>query len=393
LTWIGRQWLHRSSVSHKVVSYDIVVNGTPKLRDNCLKNCEIADHLNERLFSKNLRSYIIGSYTDLEDNDERERKRPYPNRPTDWQPLQKSDLARAGESANRAAADYLFADYRQRRAKKTLRTQTAALLLWVQYLAEVGAAGGILHEARVWALSHFDPDTLAGLAEYAQSQQTPLPIIYAAHYCQQRPAAWQGVTWGLVEGFVKWLLNQGYSLASVNNRLSAVKVYARLAAKAGVIPPTPQGIRDQLLIGLLLDLGLRASEVAALTVEDLAEPGYLTVYRQKTDTTDRMALTADYETYMRQSGTLLRGSRKNGELTKQVMSVRAIGGRVKILGRDILGLWELSPHDLRHTWATRAAKESNPFVLRDAGGWTNMQTPGRYVERAQVINEGIRLDY
>jgi len=90
---------------------------------------------------------------------------------------------------------------------------------------------------------------------------------------------------------------------------------------------------------------------------------------------------------------LLRGSRKNGELTNQVMSVRAIGSRVKILGRDILGLWELSPHDLRHTWATRAAKESNPFVLRDAGGWTNMQTPGRYVERAQVVNEGIRLDY
>jgi integrase len=368
-------------------------------------------------------------------------------------PLQQSDLARAGESANRAAADYLFADYRQRRAKKTLRTQTAALLLWVQYLAEVGAASGILHEARAWALSYFDPDTLAGLAEYAQSQQTPLPIIYAAHYCQQRPAAWQGVTWGLVEGFVKWLLNQGYSLASVNNRLSAVKVYARLAAKAGVIPPTehaligevrgygrtegkrvdevrskvrvgnkkkeaivltagqarqlktqhpptPQGSRDRLLISLLLDLGLRASEAAALMVEDLAEPGYLTVYRQKTDTTDRMELTADllaaladYQPYMRGSGILLRGSRKNGKLTNQVMSVRAIGGRVKILGRDILGLWELSPHDLRHTWATRAAKESNPFVLRDAGGWTNMQTPGRYVERAQVVNEGIRLDY
>ena len=242
-------------------------------------------------------------------------------------------------------------------------------------------------------------------------------IIYAAHYCQQRPAAWQGVTWGLDEGFVKWLLHQGYSLASVNNRLSAVKVYARLAAKAGVIPPTehaligevrgygrtegkrvdevrpkvrvgnkkkeaivltagqarqfktqhpptPQGIRDRLLIGLLLELGLRASEVAALTVDDLAEPGYLTVYRQKTDTTDRMELTADllsaladYETYMRQSGTLLRGSRKNGELTNQVMSVRAIGSRVKILGRDILGLWELSPHDLRPTWATSGPRE------------------------------------
>jgi hypothetical protein len=52
------------------------------------------------------------------------------------------------ESANRAAADYLFADYRQRRAKKTLRTQTAALLLWVQYLAEVGAAGRVYYTKR-----------------------------------------------------------------------------------------------------------------------------------------------------------------------------------------------------------------------------------------------------
>ena len=118
-------------------------------------------------------------------------------------------------------------------------------------------------------------------------------------------------------------------------------------------PPTPQGIRDRLLLCLLLDLGLRASEVAALTVEDLAEPGYVTVYRQKTDTTDRMELTADiltaqadYQRYLRQSGPLLRGSRKNGELTDQVMSVRAVGARVKIVGRDILGVWELSPHAL-----------------------------------------------
>jgi integrase len=149
-----------------------------------------------------------------------------------------------------------------------------------------------------------------------------------------------------------------------------------------------------------LDLGLRASEVAALRVSDLSEPGFVTVYRQKTDSTDLMALTADlhvaledYKEYIREKGRLLRGSRKNEKLTNQKMSVRAIGGRVKILGRDILGIWELSPHDLRHTWATRAAKGSSPFILRDAGGWTNMQTPGRYVERSKVVNEGIQLDY
>jgi len=120
--------------------------------------------------------------------------------------------------------------------------------------------------------------------------------------------------------------------------------------------PTPQGIRDRLLLTLLLDLGLRAGEAAALKVEDLTEPGYVTVYRQKTDSTDRMALTADlqavladYRPHLREKGRLLRGSRKNEKLTNQNMSVRAIGGRVKVLGRDILGIWELSPHDLRHT--------------------------------------------
>ncbi len=365
----------------------------------------------------------------------------------------KNDLARAGEAANRVAADYLFADYRQRRADRTIRTQTAALQLWVQYLATVGAANELLAEAEAWALAYFADDRLDSLADHADSQGLAVEIVLAAHYCQHLSAAWQGVTWGLVEGFVKWLLNQGYSMSSVNNRLSAVKVYARLAAKAGTVspeehalirevrgygsteskrvnnkrgkkrvgykkeeaivltsqqarrlktehPPTPQGIRDRLLICLLLDLGLRASEVSALKVADIAEDGYVTIYRQKTDSTDRMALSADitavlaeYSRYMRKNGELLRGSRKNGKLTDQIMSVRAIGARIKMLGRDILGIWELSPHDLRHTWATRAAKESNPFVLRDAGGWTNMQTPSRYVEKAKVVNEGIRLDY
>ena len=362
-------------------------------------------------------------------------------------------LVRAGQVANLAAANYLFADYLQRRAEKTIRTQHAALQLWVQYLSELGAASQLLAGAETWASAYFSKKEKQAIAERGKKQANPLPIIYGAYFCQREPAAWIGVTWGLAEGFVHWLLQQGYSVSSVNNRLSAIKVYVRLAAKAGAIsptehaliqevrgysategnridkarpaarvgykkeeaivleakqarrfksehPPTPQGIRDRLLVCLLLDLGLRASEVAALKVEDFTEIGIVTVYRQKTDTVDRMQLSADieaaledYAKFMRKSGTLLRGSRKNNKLTNQVMSVRAIGARIKTLGRDILGIWELSPHDLRHTWATRAAKDSNPFVLRDAGGWTNMQTPSRYVEKARIVNEGIKLDY
>jgi integrase len=282
-------------------------------------------------------------------------------------------LTAAGRAANRAAAHHVFADYRQRRAEKTLRTQRAALMLWVQYLVEVGAGNELLAEAEAWAEANSDGEeweAFTGPANSARdrsaaSQASTLPIIYSAHYCQSVPAAWHGVTWGLVEGFVRWLLNQGYSVASINNRLSAVKVYARLAARAGVLAaeehalirevrgyggtegkrvdarrtksrvghkkdealvltaeqarllksrhaPTPQGIRDRLLICLLLDLGLRASEVAALRVEDFAEPGHVTVYRQKTDSVDRMELSADilkalvaYAPYQRKEGLLL----------------------------------------------------------------------------------------
>lgn len=164
--------------------------------------------------------------------------------------------------------------------------------------------------------------------------------------------------------------------------------------------PTPRGIGDWLLMCLLLDLGLRASEVANLKVEDFSEPGYVTAHRPNTDSVDRMELSADIlkalvadTPYQRKEGLLLRGSRKNEEFTSQNITVRAIGRRVKILGWDILGIWELSSHDLRHTWAMRAAKSSDACTLRDAGGWSNMQTPGRYVERPKAVNEVIQLDY
>lgn len=51
-----------------------------------------------------------------------------------------------------------------------------------------------------------------------------------------RPASLAWHYLGIVEGFVKWCLKEGYAVSTVNNRLSAIKVYAKLAAKAGVNP-------------------------------------------------------------------------------------------------------------------------------------------------------------
>src|SRR5689334_9637181 len=108
-----------------------------------------------------------------------------------------SPLALAGQAANRAAARDTFSDYRSRKAKNTTRRQDADLQLFADYLESAGVPVG----------------------DFATD-----------------PAAWQGITWGLVEGFIRWQLLNGYAVDSVNVRLSTVKQYAQLALKAGALP-------------------------------------------------------------------------------------------------------------------------------------------------------------
>lgn len=104
-----------------------------------------------------------------------------------------SPLVIPGQAANQAAARATFADDRTRKAPNTIRRQDADLQLFGDYLKPCNLPAG---------------DFALG------------------------PAAWLGITWGLVEGFVKWQLLQGYAIDSVNVRLSTVKQYAQLALKA-----------------------------------------------------------------------------------------------------------------------------------------------------------------
>lgn len=74
------------------------------------------------------------------------------------------------------------------------------------------------------------------------------------------------------------------------------------------------------------------------------------------------------------------------------MTERAITGRVRELGERI-GTSGLSAHDLRHYWATRAARNGTPIDrLQDAGGWNSPAMPMRYIESAKIANEAVRLD-
>lgn len=333
---------------------------------------------------------------------------------------ERSALAAAGRIANEHAARGAFADYCERKAANTLRSQRADLSLWAEYI-------------RCATNGNERPDVEALMTS---------------------PDAWRGVTWGLVGGFVRWLLAQGYAVASINRALATVRIYVRLAEQAGAIsqdeaalirlvrgyggkdakrvderrelarrgakkpqnvlitpeqaaalkrqPDSPQGRRDAVIMALLLDHGLRVGELVGLRVGDFdLAAGVFTFYRPKVDKTQTHRLTPDAARALANwlavdladappSGPLLRGSRKGGALAG-AMSERAVCERVRRLG-EAVGLTGLSPHDCRHYWATRAASQgTDPFALRDAGGWSSLAMPSRYVEAATIANERVRL--
>ena len=324
----------------------------------------------------------------------------------------------AGAAASIAAAKHRFAEYRSRLSAHTVRRHNADLALFAEFLytVQVRRIGDLAHD----------------------------------------PAAWTGVTWGLVEAFVKWQLQEGYAVSSVNVRLSTIKTYAKLAFQAGILPAeefalihsvsgysqrekrridakrsttrvglkkeksvtltaaqmealmrqpldTAQGSRDALLLALLLGNGLRAGELALLTIENINPmDGLLSFYRPKvgksqTHRLSEYALEAFsvYSRFLRKeppTSPLFRGIRKGGKKVSQKgLSTRGISLRVEKLGAEI-GVGGLSAHDLRHTWATSAARAgTDPFKLQQAGGWSSLAMPRRYVEDAEIANEGVQL--
>lgn len=298
------------------------------------------------------------------------------------QDAQLAHRARVGEYANQRAAKSVFADYLERKADNTTRRQLAELAVFAGYLAEVD-------------------------------------IKTTGEALQTTGEAWQGITWGLVEGFVRWQLQKGYAIGTVNIRLSTVKRYAGLALKAGAIDPTsyaliktvqgytrkeavhvdeqrpqtrsgakkatatkitdkqaaslkaqpldtPQGRRDAVIMTILLDHGLRVGELVGLQVSAVDfEHRQLVFYRPKVDKTQTHDLSKDAYTAllawrdsgdMPLAGSLLRGSRKGGKLTGVGMTERAINARVQALGAAA-GIANLSPHDCRHYWATVGAQK------------------------------------
>ncbi|WP_129677547.1 hypothetical protein [Candidatus Chloroploca sp. Khr17] len=111
-------------------------------------------------------------------------------------PAMPTALSQAAAAADRAASSALFAEYRQQLAARTRTAHDQDLARCALYLADVGVSVGAL---------------------------------------AVEPAAWAGFTWGLVEGFKRWMLREGFALATLNRTLATIKAYTRLAAQAGAL--------------------------------------------------------------------------------------------------------------------------------------------------------------
>jgi integrase len=348
----------------------------------------------------------------------------------DLTPRQNYSLGFAGQVANGHAAQGVFVDYLSRKSDNTIRSQAASLTRFADYLDRIGESIG----------QSFGADMAAFAEAVAAFPDSPTPD----------PDAWVGISWGLVEGFRNWMVQEGDAVSTINARLSAVKTYARLAMKAGALTPeeyavirtvagysqkeakrvnerrevtrrgykkeqhvsidkrqarklkkqpdTPQGRRDALILCLLLDHGLRVGEVARLQVSDFdLKAGEMRFYRPKVDKTQTHKLSADTARALQAwfdngdapaVGLLLRASRKNGELTEVGMTEWSISQRVRTLGERI-DLDGLSAHDCRHYWATFWADKVDVLRLQEAGGWSSLAMPRRYVEESEIANEGM----
>lgn len=175
---------------------------------------------------------------------------------------------------------------------------------------------------------------------------------------------------------------------------------------------TLYGLRAALIANVLLELGLRASELAGLQWGNVdLERGEIYFYRPKVGKWQTMGLSKGLQAILRRymatfphpSETADEAGRDNKRLlwslsrwervTVNGLSPAAVSMVVKRLGQrhDLPGL---SAHDLRHHWTTaQHRRKVDTLRLQRMGGWKGPQMLELYIEEYERVNEGYETPY
>jgi integrase/recombinase XerD len=142
------------------------------------------------------------------------------------------------------------------------------------------------------------------------------------------------------------------------------------------------GPRETLLVLLMLELGLRVSEVVGADLEDLGEQGRHLVLAIKGKGQATKAALVPINPAVARAIKRARGARKYGPLlitsTGRRMTRQQAGRIIKSLGKEI-GLPALHPHTLRHAFVTLSLDEGASLRdVQDAARHADPRTTRRY---------------
>lgn len=341
---------------------------------------------------------------------------PTTNQPQHLTHVDHDRMAAFSARAGAALRSSKFKEFRELKAARTVRSHDTDLMLFSTALADAGiideahvqahadalAAGpgawsGVNHDivaafklwmlAKGYALGSVD-HALASVRTYSRLayESTDQAAYTAAVDAGRRPV---GLS---VDDFAGIRMVRGYNgreslrkdSARAADGFATRRGKKRTAAEMHNNPPTaaelrklknypdrktPQGRRDAVIMTLLVELGMRVSELEQMVINGMVdlgdgdvrqvgvdmESGIISFYCEKTNVVVSWRQPPDVAAVLKlwlstdapAMGPLLRSSLKGGTLTDAGMTRGAISARVREISKAAIGR-ELSPHDIRH---------------------------------------------
>ncbi len=290
-----------------------------------------------------------------------------------------------GQLANEQASQAAFSLYRMKKAGNTTKAQSRALKRFGRFLT-----------------AHYGER----FTEYEDH-----------HALYIEPQSWACITWGYVTAYGQWLLSEGEAVATINQHLSVIRVYAGMAFQADVLSSyeerkiskvsgiqgskqkenvnakrvksderksvntlsrtqvralesmlvkvdTPTGRRDMLLFECLFRHGMRASEVLILTsgsfdldnrIVCFKRPKIAKIARHDLEqkTINRFN---EYMAEIEDDSPFWQSSKRGGQLSGKPLTRSSLHRAVEKWGKR-MGIERLSAHDGRHSIATILANK------------------------------------
>jgi len=361
------------------------------------------------------------------------------------EPYQPSPLEIAGQVANQAAGQHIFQRYLSEKSTNTIKRQSRDLEVFAEYLLDgrIPLHHGADYQTNPNAWRGVTWGIVEGFAQWLLREGYAV-TTGNARLSTVRIYALMAVKAGVIERQEGALIQtvKGFSRAGAQNvderreqtrKQETTYVYKSEGAKKSVVVTrrstkkavaaiidektavflksprnsSPQAQRDALLMCLLLDHGLRVSEVVQLTPASInLGNGRLRFRRPKvkgsahewathklTANTMRQAtryLNNFYPSPLKPDGPLILAttrllkSGEGGHLLGDGMNRVRLSERVAWLGKQA-GAEKISAHDCRHYCATKMARLGYGVdELMAWFGWTSAQTAMRYVSVADV---------